>query len=48
MFETDLSEKNAKALRKTFEPWVASARRVSSRKVTRRPLCREEFGKPAC
>lgn len=30
-FEIDLSEKNAKALRKTLEPWVTSARRVSGR-----------------
>ena len=31
VFEIDLSEKNAKALRKTLEPWVTSARRVSGR-----------------
>lgn len=30
-FEIDLSEKNAKAMRKTLEPWVAAARRVSGR-----------------
>ena len=28
-YEIDLSEKNAKALRKTFEPWTSSARRIS-------------------
>jgi hypothetical protein len=27
-YEIDLSEKNAKALRKTFEPWASSARRT--------------------
>jgi hypothetical protein len=26
-YEIDLSEKNAKAIRKTFEPWASSARR---------------------
>jgi uncharacterized membrane protein len=31
VFEIDLSEKNAKALRKTLEPWLTSARRVSGR-----------------
>jgi hypothetical protein len=31
VFEIDLSTKNAKALRQTMEPWVASARRVSGR-----------------
>jgi hypothetical protein len=31
VFEIDLSEKNAKALRKTLEPWDTSARRVSGR-----------------
>lgn len=31
-FEIDLSEKNAKALRKALEPWAASARRVGGRK----------------
>ena len=30
-FEIDLSEKNAKALCKTLQPWVTSARRVSGR-----------------
>jgi hypothetical protein len=30
-FEIDLSEKNARALRKELAPWVASARRVSKR-----------------
>jgi Lsr2 len=33
LFEIDLSEKNAKALRKAYESWVGSARRVSGRKV---------------
>jgi hypothetical protein len=33
-FEIDLSEKNAKALRKELAPWVASARRVSGRRST--------------
>jgi hypothetical protein len=32
-FEIDLSEKNAKALRKVLEPWASSARRVGGRKV---------------
>jgi hypothetical protein len=31
-YEIDLSEKNAKAIRKAFEPWQGSARRVSSRR----------------
>jgi hypothetical protein len=31
-FEIDLTEKNAKALRKELAPWVASARRVSGRR----------------
>jgi hypothetical protein len=31
VFEIDLSVKNAKALRQTMEPWVASARRVGGR-----------------
>src|SRR4029453_10124462 len=31
-FEIDLSEKNARALRKDLAPWVASARRVSGRR----------------
>jgi hypothetical protein len=31
-FEIDLSEKNAKALRKELAPWTASARRVSGRR----------------
>ena len=30
-FEIDLSERNARALRKELAPWVASARRVSRR-----------------
>jgi hypothetical protein len=30
-FEIDLSEKNAKAIRKALEPWVAAARRVGGR-----------------
>ena len=30
-YKIDLSENNAKALRKTFEPWATPARRVSSR-----------------
>jgi hypothetical protein len=32
-YEIDLSEKNAKALRKAFEPWVGSARRIGGRKT---------------
>lgn len=32
-FEIDLSEKNAKALRKVLEPWASSARRVGGRKT---------------
>jgi uncharacterized protein (DUF4415 family) len=32
-FEIDLTEKNAKALRKAFEPWTSSARRVGGRKA---------------
>jgi hypothetical protein len=31
-FEIDLSEKNARALRKDLAPWVAAARRVSGRR----------------
>ena len=31
-YEIDLSEKNAKAIRKAFEPWAASARRVGGRR----------------
>ena len=31
-YEIDLSEKNAKALRKVFEPWSTSARRVAGRR----------------
>jgi len=33
LFEIDLSVKNAKALRKAYESWVASARRVGGRKA---------------
>jgi hypothetical protein len=36
-FEIDLSEKNAKALRKALEPWVGAARRVSGRKARNAP-----------
>src|SRR3982751_1380266 len=32
-FEIDLSEKNAKALRRALEPWAASARRGGGRKA---------------
>lgn len=32
-FEIDLSEKNAKALRRALEPWAGSARRVGGRKA---------------
>jgi hypothetical protein len=32
-FEIDLTEKNAKALRKAFQPWASSARRVGGRKI---------------
>ena len=31
-FEIDLSERNARALRKDLAPWVAAARRVSGRR----------------
>jgi hypothetical protein len=31
-FEIDLTEKNARALRKALEPWASSARRVGGRK----------------
>jgi hypothetical protein len=31
-YEIDLSDRNAKALRKAFAPWVASARKVSTRR----------------
>ena len=31
-YEIDLSSKNAKAIRKAFEPWIGSARRASSRR----------------
>jgi hypothetical protein len=34
-YEVDLSEKNAKALRKVLEPWAAAGRRVSGRRGTR-------------
>ena len=34
-YEIDLSEKNAKALRKAFEPWVDAGRRVGGRSTTR-------------
>jgi len=30
-FEIDLSEKNADALRRTFEPWTGAARKVTTR-----------------
>lgn len=43
-YEIDLSEKNAKALRKFLEPWTASARRVSGRRGTRGPASRVETG----
>jgi hypothetical protein len=32
-FEIDLSEKNARALRKDLAPWVSAARRVSGRRA---------------
>lgn len=32
-YEIDLSEKNAKALRKALEPWAGAARRVGGRKT---------------
>ena len=34
-FEIDLSERNAKALRKDLEPWLAAARRVTNSKTAR-------------
>jgi hypothetical protein len=32
-YEIDLSDKNAKALRKAYETWIASARRVGGRQA---------------
>jgi hypothetical protein len=32
LYEIDLSEKNARALRKALAPWVSSARKVSTRR----------------
>jgi hypothetical protein len=43
-YAIDLSEKNAKALRKTLEPWTASARRVSGRRTSRATAARVETG----
>jgi len=43
-YEIDLSEKNAKALRKTLEPWTASARRVSGRRTRGTTTTRVETG----
>jgi hypothetical protein len=43
-YEIDLSEKNAKALRKTLEPWTASARRVSGRRTSGTTTTRVETG----
>jgi hypothetical protein len=43
-YEIDLSEKNAKALRKVFEPWAASARRVSGHRTARGTATRVETG----
>src|SRR5690242_1784520 len=34
-YEIDLSEKNAKELRKTLEPWVNSARRAGGRRAAK-------------
>jgi hypothetical protein len=31
-YEIDLTQKNAKAIRKDLEPWVGSARRISGRR----------------
>ncbi|MFI7587039.1 Lsr2 family protein [Spongisporangium articulatum] len=36
-FEIDLSEKNAAALRKALDPWVAAGRKTSGRR-TRKPV----------
>jgi hypothetical protein len=43
-YEIDLSEKNAKALRKVLEPWTGSARRVSGRRAARGAVSRVETG----
>ena len=45
-YEIDLSEKNAKAIRKVFEPWVGSARRLSGRRSSgsRASATRVEIG----
>jgi hypothetical protein len=45
-YEIDLSEKNAKALRKDLEPWAAAARRVSGRRAARGPASRVETARP--
>lgn len=44
VYEIDLSEKNAKAIRKTFEPWVSSARRVSHRRTAAATSTRVDTG----
>jgi hypothetical protein len=41
-YEIDLSDKNAKALRKAFEPWSSSARRVRGGRA--RPVTRVKTG----
>jgi hypothetical protein len=41
-YEIDLSDKNAKALRKAFEPWAASARRAGGART--RTATRVETG----
>ena len=43
-YEIDLSEKNAKTLRKALEPWTAAARRVSGRRTTPGTATRVETG----
>ena len=47
-FEIDLSEKNAKSLRKELAPWVASARRVSGRRPAGAARRVQRQGEPRC
>lgn len=35
-YEIDLSQSNAELLRQQFQPWIASARRTSGRRGTRK------------
>lgn len=43
-YEIDLSEKNAKALRKALEPWAEAARRVGGRRSRGTTTTRVETG----